>query len=413
MSRQIAVETPMRHSCDRCHSQKLRCVRASIENTGACIRCQRKHVQCIYSFSLPKGRPNVYKPIDADRDPPSTPLQPLTSPPPTSPGATAGQSTIGSIKPSCISGIPGLLMDWQLSPKNATEDTDPGWAGPVPVQASPDRHDESQHTDGRGSVSEASSSGTDPDIIIGQLSQLSIRLSRLCHLAEELASPSRSSIQSGQERDWISSEPLIDAAAFDSVASWLTHGPTGISSFESTRCPNARPTQERDMKTPGGILYYLFSASHFMLDILRDLHPTAGAMPTTGPSPMEPNPFDNVIRHLCISCHSSLMNVYISVLDVLGHDAKLSTQADRAALGDIRLVSIVQICSYLTERQNQAIDLYLSNEDSTAVSSWQDSMAISDGPVMQSTDTSIRDDMRCLKFEVQQRLSDLQQILCF
>jgi hypothetical protein len=162
------------------------------------------------------------------------------------------------------------------------------------------------------------------------------------------------------------------------------------------------------MKTPGGILYYLFSASQFMLEILRDLHPTAGAMPSS----MEPNPFNNVIRHLCISCHSSLMNVYISVLDVFEHDAKISNQADRAALGDIQLVSIVQICSYLTERQNQAIDLYLSTEDSTSVS-WQDSMAISDETVLQSTDTSIRDDMRCLKFEVQQRLSGLQHILCF
>ncbi|KAJ5373056.1 hypothetical protein N7517_005062 [Penicillium concentricum] len=354
------VETPIRHSCDRCHSQKLRCTRTGIENTGACIRCQRKHVQCIYSFALPEGRPSVYEPIDADHDPPSTPLPPLTSPPPASPRAI-----------------------------------------------------QSQYTDVRSIISEASSSGSDYDVVIGQLSQLSIRLSRLCRLAEELASPSRSSIQPGHERVCVSSEPLIDATAFDSVALWLAHGSTGFSSFESTRSPNGQPTQEPDIKTPGGMLYYLFSASQFMLEILGDLHPNVGAMfTTTIPSPMEFNPFDNVICHLSIGCYSSLMNIYISVLDILEHDAKLSNQADRAVLGDIQLVSIVQICSYLIERQNQAIGLYLSAESST-VSPWQDLMAKSNRPVLQSPDTATREDMRCLEMELQQRLSRLQQILCF
>ncbi|OQE42163.1 hypothetical protein PENCOP_c004G01025 [Penicillium coprophilum] len=403
------TETPMRHSCDRCYSQKLRCARTGIENTGACICCQRKHVPCIYSFSLPKGRPSVYEPIAADHDPPSTPLPPLISPPLASPRAIAGQSIIHSIKPSCVSGIPGLLMDWQF-PKDVAEHTDPRWAGPVPVPASPGLLGQTRHTDARNSISEARSGGADSDIVIGQLSQLSIRLSRLCRSAEELASPSRSSIQPGHDLVCISTKPLIDATAFDSVASWLAHGSTGFSSFESTRCPNAQPTQQPDIKTPGGVLYYLFSASHFMLEILRDLYPNIGAMPTTTMPSVESNPFDSVICHLSIGCYSSLMNIYISVLDILEHDATLSSQTDRGALGDIQLVSIVQICSYLTERQNQAIDSFLSAKSSKPGSPWQDSTSTE---TLQSSDTAIREEMACLKMEVQQRLSRLQQILSF
>ncbi|KAJ5171276.1 uncharacterized protein N7500_004059 [Penicillium coprophilum] len=299
-------------------------------------------------------------------------------------------------------------MDWQF-PKDVAED--PGWAGSVPVQASPDLLGQTQHTDARRSISEASSSGADSDVVIGQLSQLSIRLSRLCRSAEELASPSRSSIQPGHEVVCISTKPLIDAIAFDSVASWLAHGSTGFSSFESTQCSNAQPTQQPDIKTPGGVLYYLFSASHFMLEILRDLPPNIGAMPTTTmPSLVEFNSFDSVICHLSIGCYSSLMNIYISVLDILEHDATLSSQTDRGALGDIQLVSIVQICSYLTERQNQAIDLYLSTKSSKPGSPWQNSPSTE---TLQSSDTAIREEMTCLKLEVQQRLSRLQQILCF
>jgi len=52
--------TPLRQSCDRCHHQKLRCARRNNGSTEACERCLRRHVSCIYSSSLPKGRPSIY-----------------------------------------------------------------------------------------------------------------------------------------------------------------------------------------------------------------------------------------------------------------------------------------------------------------------------------------------------------------
>jgi hypothetical protein len=46
-----------RQSCDRCHTQKLRCTHKSSSNGSVCDRCFRKRAQCVYSSSLPKGRP--------------------------------------------------------------------------------------------------------------------------------------------------------------------------------------------------------------------------------------------------------------------------------------------------------------------------------------------------------------------
>lgn len=57
-----AVDNPKRQSCDRCHGQKLRCPRPSNGNSGACERCIRSKAQCVYSSSLPKGRPSLYRP---------------------------------------------------------------------------------------------------------------------------------------------------------------------------------------------------------------------------------------------------------------------------------------------------------------------------------------------------------------
>lgn len=51
--------TPKRLSCDRCHSQKLRCPRQSSDGAKGCSRCLRRGVECVYSMPLPKGRPRT------------------------------------------------------------------------------------------------------------------------------------------------------------------------------------------------------------------------------------------------------------------------------------------------------------------------------------------------------------------
>ncbi|PYI00701.1 hypothetical protein BO78DRAFT_434227 [Aspergillus sclerotiicarbonarius CBS 121057] len=60
--------TPRRQSCDRCHGQKLRCTRAGNSDTEPCIRCIRQGAECIYSSSLPKGRPSMYRLADSSSE---------------------------------------------------------------------------------------------------------------------------------------------------------------------------------------------------------------------------------------------------------------------------------------------------------------------------------------------------------
>ncbi|KAF7596233.1 hypothetical protein BBP40_002766 [Aspergillus hancockii] len=52
---------PKRASCDRCHSQKLRCLRRTSNEEDSCSRCLRQGVECVYSSPLPKGRPRGTK----------------------------------------------------------------------------------------------------------------------------------------------------------------------------------------------------------------------------------------------------------------------------------------------------------------------------------------------------------------
>ena len=63
----MAGATTIRQSCDRCRGQKLRCERDDVGDTGACTRCIRQGSQCVYSYSLPKGRPNQYRLVAADQ----------------------------------------------------------------------------------------------------------------------------------------------------------------------------------------------------------------------------------------------------------------------------------------------------------------------------------------------------------
>lgn len=49
----------IRLSCDRCYAQKLRCPRQNSNDDESCYRCLPQGVQCVYSKSLPKGRPRT------------------------------------------------------------------------------------------------------------------------------------------------------------------------------------------------------------------------------------------------------------------------------------------------------------------------------------------------------------------
>lgn len=48
-------ETPIRHACDRCHSQKLRCLRSDYGDN--CARCVKAGATCVFSPSQRGRRP--------------------------------------------------------------------------------------------------------------------------------------------------------------------------------------------------------------------------------------------------------------------------------------------------------------------------------------------------------------------
>ncbi|PWY75481.1 hypothetical protein BO70DRAFT_398329 [Aspergillus heteromorphus CBS 117.55] len=54
-------DKPLRYACDRCHTQKLRCLRAHVTDTlnqkEPCLRCQKAHTPCIISAANKVGRP--------------------------------------------------------------------------------------------------------------------------------------------------------------------------------------------------------------------------------------------------------------------------------------------------------------------------------------------------------------------
>ncbi|KAK4146868.1 uncharacterized protein C8A04DRAFT_25447 [Dichotomopilus funicola] len=255
----------------------------------------------------------------------------------------------------------------------------------------------------------------DPDAVIAQLSELSMRLASLRRSGQALSQPSlglgneisteSSEKQSSRGPAWHGRE-LLDDAAFESVASWLVGGGSGHGSSGTYAPPvrSMRSASEPASRGRGGeILHDIFSTSHRLLEILHGLQlsVTASApLPTTArastppsPPPLSPSSPSSsssssfgsrnrsgtgIIRHLIIACYTSLLSTYSAVLmalarDVLGHDQPRQPSNMRSPtgegarpgsgmpLGQIRLVSVVQLCSYLVRRQHQAVDAYLAN----------------------------------------------------
>jgi hypothetical protein len=118
------TDTPRRRqSCDRCHGQKLRCTRASNDDTGACIRCRRQGAQCIYSSCLPKGRPSMYRLDGPSSD--STTLPPQIRRPKPQSGQGPGVAA-SSVDPSHVTNIESLP-----DAKQSTNSHSPGNSGPM------------------------------------------------------------------------------------------------------------------------------------------------------------------------------------------------------------------------------------------------------------------------------------------
>jgi hypothetical protein len=288
---------------------------------------------------------------------------------------------------------------------------------------------------------------------IAELSHLSTILSPLHTSSLALAERQLAAGRFDNQEASITS-PFIDGSSFKLVAEWLVHVSAGVNASsllgvdrqdslgadcqDSFGTPPASETIEI-----GAMLHKAFSATRKLLETLRCLSLNAGpasaggmqpdlavnglvqqshsapATQDSGPTsyldPRAPSQYFNcVIRHLVIACHTMLLGTYVRLLTALEHDAdRFSTMLARppaplprdgspdidaasAALADIRLVMVVQLCSYLTERQCQAVDSYLS---------FQPALGEFASPNQEA------DVIRTLRMEVQHCLRCLQQAL--
>lgn len=292
-----------------------------------------------------------------------------------------------------------------------------------------------------------------PSLIIAQLSQLSTRLSSLRYSSYNLAKAAESSpcrLPNGRQI------PLIDAAAFDSVAAWLACGhdsantnahPSVYAPAESEG-PCSNPALETKATVGHGILHDVFSASHRLLETLRDLQAkkavesfnsstaTSASTPSAAPSGQSSvylgltkgpwsgsqqhrNNTRQIIRHLVMACGVLLLEIYMAVLIALQHDAYHGVSVNTTALGDVRLVLVVQLCSYLIDRQQQAVDLCLAPQTPLSPLSANGTVPqkfgfsssqqpVLPGPVLDPADREVLID---LKNQVQQKLAHLRQTL--
>ena len=297
-----------------------------------------------------------------------------------------------------------------------------------------------------------------PSLVIAELSQLSTCLSSLRYSSYTLANAAESSScrpPSGRQI------PLIDAAAFETVGAWLAHGhdsanmnvhpPVHAPAQSQSPCPSPPPVTKS--RGSHGILHEVFSASHRLLEILRHLQvkniaepfnssaaPSAftplaapsgqssvyfrltkgswSSAPSSGSQQHSHNTMQ-IIRHLVVACKALLLEIYMAVLTALQHDALHGASMNSTALGDIRLVLVVQLCSYLIERQQQAVDLCLAPQSSLSGLSESGTFPpkldlsgsqkpVPPGSVIDAADREVLSD---LKNQVQRRLAHLRQTL--
>jgi hypothetical protein len=265
-----------------------------------------------------------------------------------------------------------------------------------------------------------------PSVVITQLSQLSMSLSSLRYSSYALAKGAESFRQT----------PLIDGSAFEAVAAWLAPDHGSMNPHSSVHAPTESlvSCSTSETKPRGhGILHEVFSASHHLLEILRNLQLNATVDLFSSPAPnsictasaaqsngsqQQPNNTLQIIRHMVMACDALLLEIYVAVLIALQHDAYPGTSTNTTALGDVQMVLVVQLCSYLIERQQQAVDMCLAPQTPLSPPSisgpfpqkldLSNSQQLPPTPVLDMAD---REALSGLKHQVQQRLAHLRQTL--
>lgn len=311
----------------------------------------------------------------------------------------------------------------------------------------------SQHTEGNlFSAHSVTSNMNDPGVGIAQLSQLSTRLyplHRSALAAAELASSREAKYPPGvkdakdQQPPRCQQDPIVDKVGFKSIMARLLHGFSDASTA-SNQTINSAPDQSRPICDT---MQDAFTSSKQFLGILQCLQgqaksgsissdssrqspitpisistPTAGCSGSSG-SQHSSSPYSNTVTgHLVMACHGMLLSIYAAILGVLQrdadrilsdghHEAQVTGIAatglhdtEAATLRDMRLVMVVQLCSYLIGRQQQAVGPHVSPlQQRDGVSA--------DEALLGNNDIDMDVPPNDLEVEVQQRLSQLRESL--
>ncbi|KAL8899088.1 MAG: hypothetical protein Q9192_001745 [Flavoplaca navasiana] len=383
--------TPKRQSCDRCHSQKLRCTRPDNGNTGLCDRCLRKGAECTYSSCLPKGRPSVYRSsegLPAPKGPPlrtscrssTTPASPASFPPPDLP-----QGDIAAFSPG---GSMGTFVDFPASlwPDDPIVDSMLGVVTCSGSDLEPTTETQTlanlgsswQSTrngsgagqglareDGLGPENNAAeniSTSTSSrcghatstveknsfELSVAHLSRLNARLSQLLGLSRRFLTEAVDPSRQCKNQDPALQAQLGIEMVFKSTNAWLVHGSSNVDTISSPRLGQTDAFN---------LLHHVFSASNHMLEILHHVRVSASSgvansSATASPSPLgsglssgsqaetltSRSPCDgghhsySVVRQLVLICVTLLLNMYETILIALQRsaDALNSSRRQRA-----------------------------------------------------------------------------------
>ncbi|KER00904.1 hypothetical protein AUEXF2481DRAFT_25182 [Aureobasidium subglaciale EXF-2481] len=233
-----------------------------------------------------------------------------------------------------------------------------------------------------------------PESLIARLSELSTRACSLYSAVLDLANSMETLEQSSIELH--RKGPFADDSAFQTLTSWL------VSASSDVR-PLTRPQRASGTSSTADegcdLLHNIFAASHDLLGTLQLLndqfsqpsmnahsellrsHPSdtitpASVSPSVGSIASTPSSGDSfrgpghrsssMVRHMVMACHMMLLNVYLAVTMSLQHaidsrnltDDSTSIQSD--PLGEVRTMVVVQLCTFLTERQAKAVQTFLT-----------------------------------------------------
>ncbi|KAI3579603.1 hypothetical protein IWW34DRAFT_622403 [Fusarium oxysporum f. sp. albedinis] len=383
------TEHSHRQSCDRCHSQKLRCTPRGGSKTGACSRCFRHGTQCVYSLSRPKGRPSLhhYKgetvlaPSRLRRETVVLPLTPedgntsiqksrltyscqLSAPRHAS--GTMGPCQLRS-DPILASG-PYLELMPETLPDHAPQLGVCSWdamhaqyqpidlsnlASSTPMDMQLGLHDSLLDLCMLGAEQDphlcmtqqlASQPPYNPDTSMLSLVQLVPRLHALSNKSHELFENWELS-QKLRHIDRPVPAIFLNNAVFNVIARWLLN-PLGDTDDEWT-----------NESANEGLLVELLSFSSKLTKATLALGEELGTR--TNKVVCD----NSVAQHLVVACHMLLLSSFGAVLGALqdGADAERHAVPETTASGleDPRLAMVVQFCSYLLVRQCRVVDAYL------------------------------------------------------